>query len=186
MSGDWNPLQAAYTLNEAAKRQQTQTDALVGEMRQLVRAYRDTLAVLPIRIEEGVERALPNATEVAAQSIAANWTVANQHADAATLAYSKAQRAAPWLIFGSIGIGLLFAVVLGTYISLKLLPSADQITELRMEEQKLSATIAELVKRGGRTPLAYCDDKKGIQHLCVRVDENKKSTTPGYMIVYGH
>jgi hypothetical protein len=54
-----------------------------------------------------------------------------------------------------------------------------------MEEQKLRATIDELEKKGGRTPLAYCEDQKGNRHLCIRLDQNKKSVSPGYQIVYG-
>ena len=186
MSGSWNPLQAAYSLYEAAKRQQTQTDALLGELRQLVRSYQQTLTLLPAQIEQGVNRALPDAAETAARRIASNWTDANHHAEAAARAYEKAKRAAPWLIFGSIGAGLLFVGALGTFIALKLLPSADRIAELRVEEQKLRATIAALEKKGGRTPLAYCDDQKGNRHLCVRVDQNNKSVSPSYQIVYGH
>ncbi|MFM2089289.1 MAG: hypothetical protein RLZZ237_4158, partial [Pseudomonadota bacterium] len=86
MSGNWNPLQAAYSLNEAAKRQQIQTDALLSELRQLLCSYQQTLAVLPGKIEQGVNRALPNAAETAAKSIASNWTDANEHAEAATQA----------------------------------------------------------------------------------------------------
>lgn len=185
MSENWNQLQAAYSLNEATKRQQIQIDALLSELRQLVRSYQQTLDALPEQIERGVNRALPEAAETAAKSIAANWTAANNHAEAATLAYDRAKHVAPWLIFGSIGSGFLLMGVIGLFIALKLLPSADQITQLRMEEQELRTTIGELEKKGGRTSFTYCDDQKGNSHLCVRVDQHKKSVAPGYQIVYG-
>ncbi|XLZ71474.1 hypothetical protein ABT364_05760 [Massilia sp. SR12] len=184
MTDKFDPLKAAYRLNEATEIQQEQIAALILELQQVATRYGDTLDKLPAQIAKGVNRALPEAAETAAKRIAANWKQANEHADKATIAYARAKRAAPWLLFGSIAAGTLFVLGLGTFIALKVLPNAGQIAKLETEVQSLRATIAELEKKGGRTPLAYCNDMQGQTHLCVRVDETRQSDVPGYRIVY--
>ncbi len=183
MAENWDPLKAAYTLYETTIRQQKQNDALLRDLQALAHRYELAVNALPAKVAEGVNQGLPQAATLAAERIAANWTEANAHAEAATAAYVKAEKIAPWLLFGAIGIGTLFVALLGIYVSQRMLPNAQQIADLQIKQQTLLANIQALEQRGGSASLAYCHGPSRKQELCILVDANTKTNLPGYRII---
>jgi hypothetical protein len=183
MNDQWNVLRAVCTLSESVAQQRDEIGDLITKLAAASQRYDKAVEALPQQVDAGVDRALGNAAQEAASLISARLTEANAHADAATIAYARAAKVAPWLIFGSVAITMLFMLWIGVSIARHLLPSADRIAALRIEEQTLRANVNELEKRGGRTPLAVCNDLRGQPHMCVRVDDRHKTDLPGYRII---
>jgi hypothetical protein len=180
---DWDKLKAAHTLLDVVGHQQQQIDSLLGDLKQVAARYEASLGRLPVQIQAGVDAALPMAAENAAKRIASAWTEANSHADRATLAYLRAEKIAPRLLFGAICIGMLVFAIGIVYIEKWVLPDLDTLIAWRSEVAMAQQTVVMLEDRGSRAQVAKCHDQSGGEHLCVRVDVNRRTDLSGFRII---
>jgi hypothetical protein len=157
-----------------------------------------TTAALPTRVARDVnqelktsfadaERQLDAAASTAGDRIVQKFEDANAKAVEATAAY---QRAAEFAIWHVVAIGL-FAVFCGTAAMVvtarSILPDAETVHALRMEEARLRANLEEWRRMEGANVLSHCGPEG---RRCVRTNESAKELFGDrgetYRIVYGY
>lgn len=182
---EWNPLQAAIALFEESERQHKRNSELLNRLNNAAARYEAAAALMPAQIAKQLNEVLADAASNAAKQIASKWTAANEHADRASVAYAKAAHMAPWHVFLLAALGMVVASGAMIFIAFRIVPNPDTVIAWRMEEANLRARVDLLEKRGGNTRLAYCNDSRGRQHLCIAVDETMKTNLNGYRIIRG-
>jgi hypothetical protein len=175
---------ASALLNETERRQED-IKILLGRLSGAVTDIERTASFLPTTLSARVDDALAASAKRAASEIAKNWTDANTHAEVATKVYQLAATWGPWRV----SLICLFAISLGTGAMLltawRILPNAEQLAQMRIQEAEMIERIRILQTRGGGAPLARCFDQNRKERMCVLVDESA-SVPKGYRVIKGY
>lgn len=177
--------QVASALLNETKRQQEDIKTLLGRLNAAVAAFERTTGSLPNTLSAKVGDALAASATHAASEIARNWTEANRHAEIATKVYRQAATWAPWRVT----LLCLFAIALGIGAMLLtawcILPNAEQLAQMRVQEAEMTQRIRILQARGGAASLTRCVDQNRKERMCVLVDESA-SGPKGYRVIKGY
>jgi hypothetical protein len=188
-------------LYEAAEQNEQGIKEAIGELRQIGDTFQKQVNTLPDKVASHVNRELDTsfanakrqldaASDAAGNRIVQKFMEANAKADKAAAAY---ERAAKFSIGRVVAIGL-FAVFCGIAAMVVtasfIVPNAETVHALRMEEARLRADIEEWRRMEGANVLSYCKDGSATRR-CVRTDERAENRFVGdrgqtYRIIYGY
>lgn len=177
---------AAAAVFEESARQQRATKEVLTAISATIRHFQAQTDALPHQVLKSVDQALPAAAGKAASSIASKWTDANKHADKATKAYQEALRWSPWKIAGMAMFCTLCGIFGMVVTARSVLPQADVVAALRIEEANLRQKIQQLTGNGGFANVVICYDTRNRKRLCVQIDESARVPNKGYRVIKGY
>jgi hypothetical protein len=178
--------QLVYSLWQAGKRNFERTQAAQVDLSNAADALRAVAQRLPEAVAREVDKTLPAAAEKAANAIASRWHDANAHADRAAIAYQEATERARKTIYGSAAFVLAVFAALLLVLGVWLLPSFEDVVQMRAEKAQLEATIDRLTHGGAIANVQACRDSLGRDRVCVRVDETAKVADKSLRVIRGY
>lgn len=183
---EYSLAKSAAGVFEAAAQQQRDTAETLQALKSAIRQFETKTYTLPGQVLHEVNQTLPDAAKNAAAEISSNWTEANTHAEQAAQVYKNAARWTPWRVAGLALLSTICGIGGMVLTAQHVLPNAEVVAALRMEEATLRAKIQQLSAKGGNATVVECYDTNRRKRLCVLVDESAKVSTKGYRVVMGY
>lgn len=182
----WNQLESAVALFEETHRLQQKTVVLLQALTKIAERYESLEKSLPTAMSSKLEKALPSAADIASTLMVKTWIEAEKNAKRAAARYERAIKFSSLRIAGlALGCALAGA---GSMIGIGMwvLPNAETVAKLKLEEEQYRSKIESMRRFGGDATISYCTDTQGRQRLCIQVEESSRTSFKGYRIIKGY